>query len=63
MTLLKFFNMAILPLLVNFKYDNKVLNAFGILNGYYSNFDVEWYRRIGAQYALTLWFDAFIPPY
>jgi hypothetical protein len=48
-------------MLVNFKIENKVLNDLGILNGIYDTFSIEWYRRVGASYSMTMLINAFMP--
>lgn len=50
-----------ITLLVNFKVDSGFLNIFGILNGEYDNFTDDWYKKVGAQYCLTMFLNAFTP--
>ena len=48
-------------MLINFKYESRVLNKLGIFNGIYENFSVDWYRKVGAQYTMALLINAGVP--
>lgn len=53
-TLLSYFNVAVVIMLVNFDYDFPLLNHFSILDGKYKDFSERWYANIGANICWTL---------
>ena len=60
-TILQYFNIAIVSLLINFALDFKPLNAIKILGGEFEDFTTEWYRKIGASLGVTLLLNTFTP--
>ena len=40
--------------MVTFKIDNKTLNSVNLLEGTYSDFTPEWYKKVGSTIAFTL---------
>lgn len=53
-TILQYFNIAVVILLVCFDLKFAILNVFGIFMGDYTDFSVEWYRKIGATLSMTM---------
>jgi hypothetical protein len=53
-TLMQYFNIAIVLLLVNMNIGIKFLGGFPVLAGDYTEFSVEWYKNIGATLCFTL---------
>ncbi len=47
-TILQYFNIAIITLFVKFNLKNSIANNIGLLKGLYDDFSVEWYKNIGA---------------
>lgn len=53
-TLMQYFNIAIVLLLVNMNVGIDFLGGFPILAGEYKDFGVDWYKNIGAALCFTL---------
>lgn len=53
-TLMQYFNIAIVLLLVNMNMGIEFLGGFPILAGEYKDFGVDWYKNIGAALCFTL---------
>lgn len=60
-TILQYFNIAVVILLVAFDIKLDILNAFGILVGDYTDFSVDWYRKIGATLSMTILINSVSP--
>jgi Mg2+/citrate symporter len=64
-TIMQFFNIAIVVLAVNFNFDKnengKFLGFLPIFNGKYYDFDVFWYANIGKTLCMTLLINIFSP--
>ena len=60
-TILQYFNIAVIAMLANFQTDMTFIRAFGILNGQYSDFTVGWYRDVGAALCFTLFLNTGTP--
>jgi hypothetical protein len=61
MTVLQYFNIAMVVLLVNFKVKIDALKDFPILNGKYEEFTVEWYQDVGATLCYTILMSTVTP--
>lgn len=53
-TILQYFNISIVILIIGFNLDIGFLNIFGIFAGDYFDFSVDWYRKIGSNISMTL---------
>jgi hypothetical protein len=47
--------------MVTFKIDNKTLNSVNLLEGTYSDFTPEWYKKVGSTIAFTLLMNTVSP--
>jgi len=47
--------------MVTFKIDNKTLNSVNLLEGTYSDFTPEWYKKVGSTIAFTLLINTVSP--
>lgn len=60
-TLMQYFNIAIVLLLVNMNMGIEFLGGFPILAGEYTEFSVDWYKNIGAALCFTLLMNTMSP--
>lgn len=60
-TILQFFNISIVILLVSFNLKFGLANAFGIFKGDFTDFSVEWYKQIGATLSMTMLINTVSP--
>jgi len=59
---MQFFNIAVVILLINFKFlDKPLFGLIPILNGDYKDFTCDWYVIIGKTLCLTLMMNIFTP--
>jgi hypothetical protein len=63
MFVVQLINTGIIITLVNadFAISKHIPNSFPILNGYYSDFNIEWYKNVGTTISLTMIFTVFTP--
>ena len=50
-----------IPLLLQFNFENDILNYFGVLSGRYRDFTPGWHRDGGKILMLTLVLNTFVP--
>ena len=55
MTVLNFFNIAVIALLINFALEVAFFNKIKVFTGDYEDFNEQWYKQIGATIGMTLW--------
>ena len=60
-TVIQYFNIAVLTLLINMKVNVDFIDGWPVFNGDYKDFDVSWYKNIGAQLSFTLLLNTFSP--
>lgn len=60
-TILQFFNISVVILLVSFNLKFGLFNAFGLLKGEFTDFSVDWYKQIGATLSLTMLYNCVTP--
>jgi hypothetical protein len=61
LTIIQYFNIAVLTLIINMRVRWKLIEGWPVLNGDYQDFNVAWYKNIGAQLTFTLFINAFTP--
>ena len=57
----QFLDFAFVPLLLQFNFDIKWLNKWGIFRGPHTDFTPEWFRDIGETLVMTMVLNAIIP--
>jgi len=57
----QFLDFALVPILLQFNFDIKWLNRWGIFKGPYTDFTPEWFRDIGDTLVMTMVLNAIIP--
>lgn len=60
-TILQFFNISVVILLVSFNLKFGLFNVFGIFVGDYTDFSVDWYKHIGATLTMTMLINCVSP--
>ena len=60
-TILQYFNLAIVLVLINFKIGIPFLNELNIFDGTYEDFSQRWYEQLGAGLCFTLFINVFSP--
>lgn len=58
---MKFLNIAVITLLINFKLEVDFLKDYEILKGKYDEFSVDWYMDIGVALCITIIIESIAP--